>query len=202
MDQTLATYKKQQYDIVTTAVRVIDKMEGNPVFPNPPAALEELKIQLPEYQTALVNAMGREKVMTAVKNNKKAIILQLLDELSEYVTVTCNGDRVLILSSGFDVNENRKGSKQPPTIKKLEVELGATGEATTRIRHVTNAIAFVHQYTTEPPGPHTKWYGEGTSFNSYTFQGLTSEKRHYFRVMAIGHHGLRCYSPVVSRVIQ
>jgi hypothetical protein len=203
MDQILTTYKKRQGDILTIAARVIDKMENNPVFPDPPAALEELKIQLPEFQTSLANAMGREKVMTSIKNNKKAIILQLLEELVEYVTVTCNGERTLMLSSGFDVGSvNGKGSKQPPTIEKLEVELGLAGEATTRIRYVANAIAFVHQYTTEEPNHRTKWYGEGSSLGSYTFQGLASEKRHFFRVMAIGYGGMRGYSPVVSRVIQ
>jgi hypothetical protein len=99
------------------------------------------------------------------------------------------------------INENG-GGKQKPTIETLEVDLSVPGEATIRIKRVTNAIAFVHQYTTEPPNEHTRWYGEGTSLSRYTFKGLESEKRHWFRVVAIGYFGLRGYSPIVSKVIQ
>ena len=130
------------------------------------------------------------------------MVLALLQELVDYVTEISNGDRTHMLSSGFDVIDDNGSSKQSPSVKKLEVEATQPGVAITRIRHVTNAIAFIHQYTTEPPGLHTNWVSEGTSLGSYTFRGLNSDKRHWFRVVAIGYHGLRSYSPIVSWVIQ
>ena len=203
MNRIVTDYKNRQDEIVTIGYRVLEKMENNEAFRDPPAVLEELKKVLPEYQQALVDARGGDKEMTAIKNNKKAFVIDLLQELVDYVTITCKGNRTLMLSSGFDViDENGSGNKQQPSIEKLEIELGSPGEATSRIKNVTGAIAFVHQYTTEPPGLHTRWFGEGTSLGSYTFQGLNSEKRHWFRVVAIGYYGQRGYSPVVTRVIQ
>jgi hypothetical protein len=203
MNRELITYKKTQSELTVISQRVIEKMENNPVFPDPPTALAELKIVLPAFEAALVDAMGGDKEMTAVKNNKKAIVLDLLEELAMYVTVTCKGNRMDMLSSGFDVtSEDRIGRKLPPAIEKLEVELGPPGVATTRIRNVTGAIAFVHQYTAEPPDLKTVWVSEGWSQGSYTFEGLSSEKRHWFRVVAIGYNKQRAYSPVISRVIQ
>jgi len=203
MKKNVAKYKKRQVDITIICQRVIENMENNPVFPNPPAALAELKKVLPELQTALVNAEGRDKQMVSIKNDKKAIVLALLQELATYVTETCKGDRTLILSSGFDAtNVTGNSSNLPPSIELLEVELSSPGVAITRAKNVTGAKAYVHQYTKEQPGLNTEWIGIGSSTSSYTFEGLSSDKRYYFRVVAIGTDGQRGYSPVVSRVIQ
>jgi len=126
----------------------------------------------------------------------------LLEELSGYVTAICKGDITLLLSSGFDITTEGGKSSSAPIIKKLEVELGPPGEATTRIKNITGAIAFIHEYATEPPGPNTIWIYKGTSLSTYTFTELTSDKRYWFRVMAIGRGGQTSYSPIVTRVIQ
>jgi hypothetical protein len=150
-----------------------------------------------------VNAEGRDKHMVSIKNDKKAIVLALLQELSEYVTVTCNGDRTLILSSGFDAtNENSSSSNLAPSVELLEVVLGAAGVVTTRAKNVIGARAYVHQYTKEQPNTNTEWIGIGSSTSYYTFEGLSSDKRYWFRVVVIGNRGQRGYSPVISRVIQ
>lgn len=180
---------------------VMEKMENNPIFPDPPAALAKLKKIIPEYESSLANAMGREKTMVAIKDDKKEILLNLLDELAHYVTLICKGDRTLLLSSGFDVNVEG-GAGLSPSIQKLEVILGEPGEATMRIKNTRGAVAFIFEYTTEPPGPNTIWTSRGSSLRSYTVKGLTSDKRYWYRVIAIGRGELLAYSPVVTRVIQ
>ena len=197
-----AKFKKRESDLTIIIQRVLDNMENNAVFPNPPAALADLKKLLPELQVALVNAEGGDKKMVSIKNDKKAISLNLLQQLADYVTATTKGDRTMILESGFDVTSEDKGSSPPPFIGQLEVELGPSGEATIRIKKGTGIKAYIHQYTMEPPGLNTIWTGEGSSEGNHTFQGLTSEKRHWFRVIAIGFNKQKAYSPVVSRVIQ
>lgn len=204
MNRIDTRYKTRQGEVALTADVVLRKMEENDnLFSNPPPALSALKKLLPEFNQALVNAMGREKRMVAIKDQIKEKVVDLLQELADYVTEISEGDRTKMLSSGFDVyEENGTSNKQPPTIEKLEVDVSRPGEAYMRIRKVKNAIAFIHQYTAEPPHLHTIWIGEGTSLGSYTFRGLDPEKRYWFRVVAIGYHGLRGYSPVVTRVIQ
>jgi hypothetical protein len=193
--------KHPEGDLLTIGDRVIEMMENNPDFPDPPAALEALKNVMPEFRTALANALGRDRLMGSIKNDKKAIVLKLLSELSWYVMATCKGDKTLLLSSGFDVvGESR--SPQEPAIEKLYVEIGIPNEATTHIRNVTAAIAYVHEYATEEPNFYTAWTSKGSSQGSYTFTKLTSDKRYWFRVVAIGRGGKIGYSPIVSRVIQ
>jgi hypothetical protein len=203
MNRITTEYKNYQGEILVKGYHVVDQMENNEAFLNPPPALAELKKLLPEYERALANARSRDKVMVSIKNDIKTVILGLLQELADYVTMVSKGDRTTILISGFNVNpEYGAGNKQPPAIAALEVDISVPGIATIKVKKVTNTIAFIHQYATELPHQHTVWVSEGTSLGTYTFNGLQSDKRYWFRVIALGYYGLRGYSPVVSWVIQ
>jgi hypothetical protein len=201
MKQLSAKFPKNESELTTIIQRVRDNTENNPLFPNPPAALAELAKVQAEFQVARANAQGGDKTMVSIKNDKKALVLGLLQEIADYVTVTSKGDKTIILSSGFDVT-GKGNYAQSPSIGKFEVEAVLPGEVNIRVNQVAGVKAYVHQYTTEPPGINAIWVGEGTSLNTYTFQGLQSDKRYWFRVLAIGYNGQRSYTPVVSRVIQ
>jgi hypothetical protein len=200
MKKTIITFKKER-DLVTIIKRVLEKLKNNPSFPNLPAALTELEKLLPELEAALVRAKSRDKEWVAIKNSRKTTALELLEELALYVTATSNDDRATILSSGFDVTDEQN-ARPVTAIEALEVALSGIGEATLRAKNVKGAVAYVHEYTTELPGQHTLWLREETTTSEYTFKGLQSDKRHWFRVMAIGRGGQKAYSPVVSRAIQ
>ena len=180
---------------------ILAKMRNNATFPNPPAALAELEKLLPELEAALVKAQSRDKEWVAIKNKTKAIALALLEELAEYVLAISKGDRALILSSGFEVSDQSTGSEKA-SIEVLEVIMALPGEATLRVKNKKGVVAYVHQYTTEAPGPNTMWYSAGSTTGNYTFTGLNSEKRYWFRVIAVGRKGQQGFSPVISRLIQ
>ncbi|HEX6432135.1 MAG TPA: hypothetical protein VF008_30800, partial [Niastella sp.] len=61
MKPITAKFSKRESELPTISERVEEKMENNPGFPNPPAALGELKKLRPEFQTARANAKGRDK---------------------------------------------------------------------------------------------------------------------------------------------
>jgi hypothetical protein len=183
--------------------RVVEKTENNPNFPNPPAALGELKTKLPAYRTARANAKGGDKEMVSLKKEMKDIMQTLLQEVADFVTATARGNRTLILNSGFDVpGETNSSRTLPPSIEKLDVELGQAGEVKTIARNVTNAKAYTHQYTKEQPNAHSEWIGIGSSHASHTFEGLTSGQQYWFRIVVVGYKKQKAYSPIVSRFIQ
>jgi hypothetical protein len=202
MKAIIAKFPKRERDLTTTIQRVLNNMDNNPTYPDPPSALAELKKMHPELQDALANAKGRDITMVSIKNDKKATVLNLLQEVANYVTAKSKGDRTLILTSGFEVSSETTNRNLPPVIEKLEVELGPSGEATIRTKEVAGVKAYIHQYTTELPGLNTVWTQEGSSQGTHTFQGLSSDKRYWFRVVAIGFNKQKAFSPVVSRVIQ
>jgi hypothetical protein len=198
----LSSYKHERdSDLTTTGKRIVEKMENNPNFPNPPAALATLKQLLPDYHNAVAIARGRDKEMVAIKRAKKAEVIVLLTELAAYVTLTCNGDETLLLNSGFEISgQNRE--QQVPVIQKLVVELGPPGEATIRVKRMGGIKAYMHQYTTEPPGSASVWISEGSTNAYYTFRGLKSAVKYWFRIVALGAAGQTVYSPVDARIIQ
>ena len=201
-NKILNTYKRNSdYDLLGGGYRIVEKMDSNPTFINPPGALELIKKLLPDLQASVNKAKGRDMEMVAIKNNKRAALIVLLTELADYVTLTCNGDRALLLSSGFEIS-GEKSDQPQAVIEKLEVELGPPGEVTTRLKRVPGARAYIHQYSNDPQAPNTGWTSEGSSHRSYTFKGLNSTVKYWFRVVAIGPAGQQVFSPVVPAVIQ
>lgn len=197
-----AKFKRAERELSIIVNRILEKMENNPAFPNPPQALAVLKTLLPEFHTALSNAEGRDKAMVSIKNDKKADVIGNIQQVADYVTAISKGDRTIILLSGFDVAGESRSNSQAPIVETLEVTLGLAGEATIRSKNVKGVKSYVHQVCTEVPGPNTVWVNQYSSQGIYTFKGLSSEKRHWFRVIAIGRHEQLSYSPIVSKVIQ
>ena len=201
-DQIISTYKiLRDSDTITQCYRVVEKMEGNPNFPDPPPALADTKKVLPELQSAVSSSKGRDVETIARKNQLKAQVIALLTVLAEYVTTTCKGNRVMLLSSGFPIS-GATNTQVDQVIGALDVVLGAPGEATTTVKRVRAARAYLHQYTKEPPTAETVWHSEGSKYPYYTFSGLTSVTKYWFRIVAISATGERLTSPVVVRVIQ
>lgn len=189
-------------DLITTAYRIVNKSENNPNFPDLPAELAEAKKKLPELITAIGNAKGRDMEAVCLKNNMKADLVASLAVVADYVTRTCKGDRLMLLSSGFPISDGTTNNEPTPVIQQLEVVLGITGEATTRVKRLSRARIYMHQYTTVQPDSETVWHSELSKFAYYTFSGLKSMEKYWFRVVAISHEGETVISPVITRVIQ
>lgn len=191
---------KNEHELVTLIKHILKQLKGNAAYPNPPEALAELEKILPELEEALERAKTRDRAWVAIKNNKKAIAIALLEELADYVLAISKGDQAMIFLSGFSAEESNGSEKT--SVEILEVILTAPGTATLRVKNKKGVVAYVHQYTTEEPGPNTMWHCAGSTKGDYTFTGLQTDKRYWFRVIAVGRKGQQVFSPVVSRSIQ
>lgn len=198
----ITAYKRESdNDLIGTINRVLGKTENNPVFPNPPAVLGEIKADLPAFITSITKASGGDEEALSAKKDLRTNILIKLGIFAEYVTLTCGGDRTKLLSSGFELNRAR-GEKSLSTIKELKVTAERVGTATTRINKVVGAKAYIHQYTPEPLTDESVWVSKFVTDSRYTFTGLKSKEKYLFQVIAIGLNGQETVSPAVSRVIQ
>jgi hypothetical protein len=193
--------QRRDGDLVTIAHRVAMSLKSNTAFPNPPKPVAELEQALLDYQVALSNAAGRDKTLVSIKNDKRAALRALLAELADYVTSICNGDRTMLLSSGFDLARQRGETPLQP-ITSLDVEIGPPGQAITRTKSVVGARTYVHEYTKDPLMGENSWVTRITTERQFTFTDLTSGVKHWFRVKAIGFGGQTVHSPVVARYIQ
>ena len=171
------------------------------LFFNPPEALATAKKELPVFRESITKASGGDEEMRFIRKNKRAVLIGLLSELAEYVTLKANGDPAILASSGFELNKER-GEKAMLTIKELKVTIDRNGEAVTQVKRVAGAKAYIHQYTQDPITANSVWINKCTTVNSYTFTGLTSKEKYWFQVIAIGLNGQEVVSPLASQVIQ
>ena len=200
-NRILSIKRQRDSELITTAYRVKEKMTDNPNFPDPPAALDKTIKLLPKFLSLVSHSKGRDIEVVAGKKAKKLLLASLLTEVANYVTITCKGHRGMLLSSGFPI-AGEHNYKAEPVIEELQVELGPPGIATTRVKRLRDARAYIHQYTDEPPTSKTIWSYIASKEAKYTFKGLQSVKKYWFRVAAIARDGQLVYSPVVERVIQ
>jgi hypothetical protein len=187
-------------DLAKLTRQVIDSMKNNVQFPNPPHALADVEIVLGRYSGSLSNAGKGDREMIAIKDNVKAELRGVLTDLAHYVTQVAKGDRAILLSSGFDLNVQRvKRLEAPP---KLVVDLTVAGQATTRLKRVAKARAYVHQYTADPLTSDSVWISETKTVPEHTFTGLATGSRFWFRVIVVARDGDKVYWEPVTRIIQ
>lgn len=187
-------------DLINETYFIVEKTKNNPFFPDG-SYVQATEKALDEFHTAFINAKSGDTMMVAIKNVKKASLDKSLKAQADYVTRTSNGDRVMLMSSGFDLAEARTQRKLSP-ITSILVETDGTGQATTRVNRVVGARAYIHQYTTSQPTNETRWINKTTTEREHTYTGLEPGVKYWFQVIAVGLKGQEVYSPVIARFIQ
>lgn len=181
---------------------IMTSMNISPNFPNPTPPLATVNNAVSNYFTALADAQTRDKVKIAYKNEKRSELESLLVQLGNFVTFTANGDRTLLVSSGFKLS---KESESAPITKpeNLQVVDGLNaGELIVSVTGVLNAKSYVHEYTTDPLSPQPKWVTTTTTSRKLVLKGLEKAKEYWCRVAAVGSSGQFVYSDTISRIVQ
>ena len=189
-------------DLVNIGYLAVDSMTDNTHFSNPSPALADVKKVTQEYQVALYDASKRDQKLVSIKDDKRAVLRTMLTQLAGYVNSIANGDRTVLLSSGLPLARGKGEPKALAPIDKLEVDISAVEQATTRIKKVTNAKAYIHQYTIGGNTNESQWVSRTITEPWCTFTGLQPGVKYAFRVIAIGPSEQSVYSPIVSRFIQ
>jgi hypothetical protein len=198
----LKSYKRDNdSELGVSCTRVVEGMENNQSFPDPPAALDLLKKLLQPYASAVASAKGRDSIAVSLKKDLKAKAISYMTELDAYVTAKCKGDRTMLLTSGFYIS-GEKGKVTEPVISNLKIELGRPGILTTKIKRVARSRVYFHQYATEAPTSATTWHSESSLQPEFTFIGLASGRTYWLRVAIVSASGTWIYSPVESCIVQ
>ena len=181
--------------------RISDSLKGNEKFPEAETSRLKLENKCNEFRKSISIAGSKDRTLSSVKNDLKEEIVSLIDDLADYVTITSNGDKTMLLSSGFDITGDKDVLQALRPIEKLVVVCDQPGQATTRVKRVAGARSYVHQYTADPLTPDSIWMSETTTEPDHTFSSLKSVARYWFRVIAIGKGKQPVYSALVARVV-
>ena len=187
-------------EIIKITRRILDSIKKSAQFPNAGPLMELIEKALEEYIAELSAAVGRDRVLASIKDDKKAILQQLLKELAYYVSQMAKGDKTLLLASGFEINADKIASQK--MAPKLKVELSIAGQVTISVDRVPGAKVYVHQYTPDPLTPQSVWISETSLKRQHTFSGFESTAKIWVRIIVINKKGESEYWEPVSRIVQ
>jgi hypothetical protein len=189
-------------DFETKSSHIYACMSGNAYFPSPTPDLPTLLVALQAYTGALTVAQNKDKNAVAVKNQARENLTALLIQLANSVMTTANGDKTMLISSGFDL---AKKGETTPIVKPVIVSLTDgenDGELVVKVPSVKGASGYAPQYTLDPLTADSEWTQFVTTTSKYTFKNLQSSKKYWCRIAAVGPYNQVVYSDALSRVVQ
>lgn len=151
-------------------------------LPVPVEAMTELKTR---FDAAVVKADKGGSLATARKNAVRAEVLDALHKNASYVDIKCDGDRTILIGSGFEeVSTNRAQSPlEKPQI--TAVQTPGSGQLKIRVKADRNTKSFLG-HIKETTGSE---FGPSISFPSsrkIIFDGLKAGVTYVFELMAVG----------------
>lgn len=186
----------------TKAQSIYASMLNNANFTTPTPALPAVLDAMNNYSDSLTASQKRGRDAVAVKNEARDSLTALLVQLASYVTNVANGDRTLLISSGFDLAaEGGITNLEKPASIELTDGVNA-GELIVKVPAVKGAKSYGPQYTQDPLTAASQWTQVATTTSRYTFKNLVSQKKYWCRVAAVGPYGQVVYSDAICRVVQ
>jgi hypothetical protein len=180
---------------------ILSKMTGNPAFPSPDPDLAEIITAQNDFQTALANAAKGGVELTAIKNSKRAALVALLRTLASYVQGACNGDLLILLSSGFPIQKPQRFPVGPlPAPTNLSLSFGSrTGELDAAMPSVFGASIYNWRLA-RADAPTVFVQTAQTTAASVSFDSLTPGVVYNAQVNAVGAAGPSNWSNAATQM--
>jgi hypothetical protein len=192
--------KKSDSKLLEKANFVHTGMNGNTSFPTPTPSMTEFLTAITQFQAAVEAAGSGDRMQVAYKKEKRDTLVNILHLLGYYVLYASAGNRTKAQSSNFTL------AKEPtPSVITKPVDLkvnnsNQTGQLEVSIKKVHGAVAYLHQYSTDPLLKEESWMSMTCSATKCTIDGLTPGAKYFLRVGAIGTKDQVMYSDVVSKI--
>lgn len=181
-------------DLHERAQAVHDNLYTSPLWtvpPNPviPVTAVNLAAASTAFTAAIAAADQGGPPDTALKNDKRDALIDLLRHLANYVQENHGNDLAKLLASGFEAasTSNASGPLDAPTIK--DILNSGSGQLTLRIGAIANAKCYEVRYALigsgGTPGP---WQSAPlfTSSRGIIVTGLTPGGNYTFQIRAVG----------------
>jgi len=132
---------------IVRARNFVERMTGNPWFPEPVPSLAEVQVAINELFEAQVAAVTRAMGTAATRNAKRLVLHGLLQRLAVYVQEIANANPeqavAIIESAGMDVKNSRG-----PAPRTFHLEpTGRQGEARVVVPKAGDNASYEYQYS-------------------------------------------------------
>jgi hypothetical protein len=177
---------------------VLEKISGNPHFPNPEPSMLELEAAREGLKEAIVDALDRGRMACARKQAAVAEMDSMLTRLAAYVNSAALGDVRKLVSSGFALvkrPEPISTLNQPAVLRSKYSPY--PGRVDLRWKRVPGALVYEVEISQEAGG-NDDWKRIAiTSRPQLVVADLVQHSFHSFRVRAIGTQTESAYSQVL-----
>ena len=179
----------------------VEACTANPDLTLPATLLTDLTKACDNLESANIAVRdngGRQD--TILRTARVKVVADLIRTLAGYVTAQCQGDAVMIASTGFELQKSPQPVgvlHAPPNFRAERGKLA--GELNLRWNGVHGKLNYSLQMNTGDPNVEADWkWLMNTSRNFQTLTGLVSDKSYSFRVRANSVAGAGMLSAVAS----
>jgi hypothetical protein len=179
-------------------------MTNNTNFSNPHPPLSDVTASLSTLEqahTSLQSAKADVKAKATAQADAELKANQILAQLAAYVESIAGSDEKIITSAGLETKISRSAPSalSPPT--GLTTTAGDhDGVIDLSWKKVANAKSYTIQFSPDPP-THESWTHASIATASFaTIENLTSGKRYWFRVAAVGTMGQSGWSEPATKI--
>jgi hypothetical protein len=200
--RSLASLKlpKKVPALITYTQGIVKAMTGNPAFPSPTPTLATVTEAINELQTAETATLARTKGAVAVRNERLAPLLTMLQQLRAYIQTTADADfetaPSVIQSAGIAVKKTPVHAKR--------VFAAKVGAVSGSVKLVTDAAArrasYEWQYSID--GGKTWVSAPSTLQTKTTVSGLAPGANVMFRSRAVTKAGEGDWSQPTSIIVK
>ncbi|MFT3933837.1 MAG: hypothetical protein QM726_09505 [Chitinophagaceae bacterium] len=204
LPRALKNFSKLSGSQLESKARVVNAcMKNNPYFKSPNPPLKTLEVAIEKYSSALVLSQSRDMMKVLDKKIQRKALEDVLSLLVQYVNYTANGDRVQLLSSGFDVStpQQQQAANSDSTLINLKVMQGEkSGEIIIICDSVPLCRCYLFSYG-QTPIVDDNWKSEQGRVCKMTIKGLERGKEYAVRVNALGPKKKSYHTVVVTIIV-
>ena len=191
-------------DKLQTGRQIIAAMTDNPNFatPHPPLAdITASLATLDEAYKAHQIAKADARTKAGVADDAESQLDSQLRKLVAYVESIADTDETIIASAGMQTKALRKVPSTLVAPEALTATAGnREGEIDLSWRKVANSRSYIIQMSPDPPAADSWGHAETVTVSYKTIQNLTSGKKYWFRVAAIGSLGQSGWSEPATKI--
>ena len=197
----LRSFKRSETKGADTGTTVYLRMNNNPQFANEQPLIDVLKGLKEAYEMAKADAVTRDSIKIAIKNERIAAYVNQLDKVADAVEIKADGDVKIAQDAGFEIR-----STTPRTIDDLATPVGLIAEDLERLgaakvswKKDIDAVSYGIEYLVDGE---TVWQnGSYSTGSSATVTGLLSGKYISFRIYATGRKARKSDTTAAVRIL-
>lgn len=183
------------------ASSILSAMTGNPHFPQPTPALEDVSNSPKLFSDALALTKTGDRLKAAYKSQLRDNLDGLLTKLASYCGFVAQGDRFKLTSSGFAVNAEANSSKTLGFPANFSVEIGRqSGSVLASVNRVANANSYLFRWGVAPVA-NDNWFNTVSSQSRLTITGLVPGTVYSFQIAAAGSKSQLVFTDVIIKMV-